>query len=127
LSETLMLAENEVALVGLKVTEMLQDAPAARVVPHGLVVLVTSANTPGFVPVSVTPLMVNAAFPEFVTWTTLTGLVVPTVWLAKATLVGRNVTAGAGAGVPVPLSVRVKTWFAPPPLLEAWNVATTPL
>ena len=83
---------------------MLQDAPAARELPHALLPVVV-AKSVGLVPAIEIPVIVNTALPLFVIVTVAGALVVPVVWLAKATDVGARVTAGAGGGVPVPVSV----------------------
>ena len=60
---------------GLKVTLMVQLAPAATLVPHVFV----CAKSVALVPVNVMATAVKAAVPEFVTVTALAALVVPTV------------------------------------------------
>jgi hypothetical protein len=85
---------------------MLQEAPAARVLPHGLLPVVV-AKSVGLVPVIVIPVIVNVALPLLVNVTVVAALVVPIVWLANTTGLGASVTAGAGGAVPVPVSVEV--------------------
>lgn len=61
LSATEMVAEKLAALAGVRVTEMLQFAPAASVPPQ----VVVSAKSVGLAPVIVMPVMVRAALPGF--------------------------------------------------------------
>ena len=84
----------------------MQVAPAARELPHALLPVVV-AKSVEFVPVIVIEVIVNTALPLFVKVTVVAALVVPVVWLAKATEVGARVATGAGGGVPVPVSVEV--------------------
>lgn len=65
--------------VGVKVTLMLQLAPAAKLVPQ----LLFSAKSPAFAPVSVILLMVSGIFPELESTTSCGELVVPIRWTAK--------------------------------------------
>ena len=99
-------AEKLPAADGVNVTLTVQEAPAARVPPHGLLPDVI-AKSVGLVPAIDMPVIVNVAFPLFVRVTVVAALVTPIVWLAKATELGARVTAGAGGGVPVPVSVDV--------------------
>jgi hypothetical protein len=80
--------------VGVNVTLMAQLAPAARVGPQVFV----SAKSP----LATIDVMSNTAAPVFVSVTNCGALVVVTVWVPKARVGGKRVTAGAGA--PVPLS-----------------------
>jgi hypothetical protein len=94
------------AAAAVNVTLMLQEAPAASVLPHGVLPAVI-AKSVAFVPVIEIPVIVNGAFPLFVRVTVVAALVTPIVWLANATGLGASVTTGAGGGVPVPVSVDV--------------------
>jgi len=106
LSATLRLAELAPSVAGVKLTEMLQLAPPAKVVPHALV----SPNAPALVPVTETEMLDRVPLPVFISTTTFDGeLVVPTIWLPKATGFGSRDTAGLEA--PLPLSEIV--WVAP--------------
>lgn len=89
------------AVVGVKVTEIVQLAPAATLVPQ----LCVSAKSPE----AAIDAMVRAALPELVSFTVCAALVVPSVCEAKVRLVGERVTVGAvTTGVsPVPLKVTV--------------------
>lgn len=86
--------------VGVKVTEMEQDAPAAMVpllLPAGMQVFVC-AN-------SALPLLIadifKLALPVLLRVTFLAGLVVPTAWEAKLKVVGDRLTTGP---TPVPVT-----------------------
>jgi hypothetical protein len=84
------------AAVGVKVTEIVQPAPAATVVPQVFV----SAKSPE----AVIDVMDSPAVPELVSVTVCASLVVPSVWAAKVRLVVERVTEEAElAPVPVPL------------------------
>jgi hypothetical protein len=74
------------AAVGVKVTEMVQLAPAATLVPQ---VLVSAKLDEAAI-----LLIVRVAVPVFFKVTVWAALVVPTVWLAKVRLVGDKLTAG---------------------------------
>jgi hypothetical protein len=102
LSLTEIAAERAPAPVGLKVTEIVQLAPAASVLGATGHVFVC-AKSPAFAPPRPIELIVSAPVPEFVSVTFCAGLVVPINRLPKLRLVGENVTAGDGA-TPVPLS-----------------------
>ena len=86
--------------VGVKVTSMVQFAPAANVAG-----LVGQAFAPELVaaksPEAPNELMVKAAVPVFVSVTVIGVLVVDSNWLPKPRLVGANPTPGAGL-VPIP-------------------------
>ena len=82
--------------VGMKVTDTVQLAPVARLLPQ---LLVCEKS-----PVVETEVMLRLADPLFVTVTVCAALVVFTVWLAKLRLTGDSDTEGVGALVPVPLS-----------------------
>ena len=83
--------------VGLKVTLMVQFAPAARPVPQVLV----CAKSPLFVPLSAIELMESAKLPLFVSVTVCAALTVPMAGLVKVRLAGFKLAAGAGGGVTV--------------------------
>lgn len=91
LSATETEALRAVADVGVKVTLMVQFAPAARVVPHVFV----CAKSPGLVPVIDTLVIVKVAFPVLDRVIGCAALVVFIGWFANATDVGANVTTAA--------------------------------
>jgi hypothetical protein len=92
-------------VVGVKVTLIVQFAPAARVAPQ----VAVCAKLPGFSPVSTILLMVNGAVPALIRVTVLAALVVFTNWPANVSEVGDTPAIGA---MPVPLSVTVNVGFA---------------
>jgi hypothetical protein len=102
LSLTLRTALKAAVDAGVKLTEMLQLDPAASEAPQELV----SAKSPGSAPVRVTLAMTRAAVPEFESTTTCAPLVVLTVWLPNATVVGFSAACGVPA-IPVPLRLTV--------------------
>ena len=88
------LALREPAAVGVNVTLIVQDAPAANVLePVGQVLV--CAKSPAFVPVSPMLLMLSPALPLFVSVMLWGLLLVPTFWLLNVRLVGFRLTAGA--------------------------------
>lgn len=89
------------AAVGVKVTEIVQLPPSARLAPQ----LCVSAKSPD----AVIEVITRAAVPESVSVTVWAALVVPSICEAKERLVGESVTAGAATtgGVPVPLKATV--------------------
>jgi len=90
---------------GVKVTLMVQFAPAATELAHVLV----CAKPVAFVPVTARPEMVRAALPVFVSLMVCALLVVPTAWLAKVKLIADKLTAGAeAAATPVPFRSTVQ-------------------
>ena len=95
-------AEKLAAESGVKVTEMEQLAPAASVAPQVLV----WANSDGFVPVTVIPLMFSTALPVFLSVATCAVAVVPDC-AVKLSEVGVMVAMGAGGAVPMPLRITV--------------------
>ena len=101
LSVTVSEADWEEAVVGAKVTEIVQLAPAFRLVPQ----LPVWANCVGLAPVSPMLVMLSVAVPVLVSVTVWAELVVPTVWLPKATLLGLRMTAGAPTPAPVRLTL----------------------
>src|SRR5437016_4994028 len=89
--------------VGVKVTLMVQFAPAAKVaglVGQALAPVLVAAKSPE----GANELIVKAAVPVFVSVTVIAVLVVASSWLPKPRLVGANPTPGA---VPFPLSVMI--------------------
>src|SRR5438034_867183 len=89
--------------VGVKVTLMVQFAPAAKVaglVGQALAPVLVAAKSPE----GANELIVKAAVPVFVSVTVIGVLVVASGWLPKPRLVGANPTPGA---VPFPLSVMI--------------------
>src|SRR5438034_535273 len=85
--------------VGVKVTLMVQFAPAAKVaglVGQALALVLVAAKSPE----AANELIVKAAVPVFVSVTVIGALVVASGWLPKSRLVGANPTPGA---VPFPL------------------------
>src|SRR5256884_439217 len=89
--------------VGVKVTLMVQFAPAAKVaglVGQALAPVLVAAKSPE----AANELIVKAAAPEFVSVTVIGALAVASGWLPKPRLVGANPTPGA---VPFPLSVMI--------------------
>lgn len=84
--------------VGVKVTEIVQLAPAATLLPQVL----TSAKSPD----ALMEAMERDAVPEFVSVIVRAALVEPVACASKVKLVGETVAAGAGA-TPVPLSPTV--------------------
>jgi hypothetical protein len=88
--------------VGLKVAEIEQDAPTARVAGLTGHVFVW-AKSPTFAPVIAMLPIVSGPPPEFVSVVAFAALVVPTTWEPKLWLVGDSVTIGELL-VPVPVS-----------------------
>jgi hypothetical protein len=91
----------EPAAIGVKVTEIVQLVPVAKLGPHVLV----SAKSPD----AVMDVMVRAAVLELDSVTVCAALVVPSIWEAKVRLVGESITPGAVtiATVPVPFKAAV--------------------
>lgn len=81
--------------VGVKVTLIVQLAPAAKVEPQ----VVVRAKSPAFVPVKEVTIEVRLVVPMLLRVTTWAELVVPATWLPKVRLPGARVT-------PVPVPVR---------------------
>jgi hypothetical protein len=98
----LSLIETEALLVpvavGVKVTLMVQSAPAATLVPQVFV----WAKSPGSVPVMLTLVILRLTLPTFVSVTVFAALVCPTLTLPKFSPPGANCTAVA---VPARLTV----------------------
>jgi hypothetical protein len=74
--------------IGLKVTLIVQLAPAANELPQ----LWVCANSTALIPVIAMLVMVKLAVPVFLRVTALAGLVVPIPWVEKVRLVGDRVT-----------------------------------
>jgi hypothetical protein len=74
----------------LNVTLMVQDLPAANELPQ----LLLSAKLLALVPQIVTVAMLKVALPVFFRVTVFAALVLPTVWLPKARLVGERLATG---------------------------------
>ena len=98
-----MLAALAPAETGLNVTESVQLAPAASVVPQVL----DNTKSSAWAPVTVMDENDNAALPSLVTVTVLAADAVPGAWLAKASELALNFTAAALLAVPVPVSATV--------------------
>ncbi len=101
MSVTWIAADSDVAEAGLKSTEKVQLAPAARLLPQ---VLDGIRNEDAPVPVEVIEEMVRLAVPVFLSVTVCEAEVVPTVVAGKLSEVGLSVTAAAGL-LPVPLTL----------------------
>ena len=93
-AERLRLAE------GVKVTLMVQEAPAATELPQ----LLVWAKSPALVPESAMLVIVKVTLPELARVIVCAALVAPTAWLAKVRLEGET---PAIAAVPVPESATV--------------------
>jgi hypothetical protein len=93
LSVRVSVAAKLAAEAGVNVTEIAQFAPDASELPQ---VLAEIAKSEGFAPPSVTPLMVSAAFPVFVSVVGSAALVIPVVEL-KESDVGESEATGAVA------------------------------
>jgi hypothetical protein len=102
LSVTVSVAVRVPAAVGVKVTLIVQLAPAASELPQ----LFDSAKSPGLVPVIATLAMVAGPVPVLVSVTTWSGPVTPTPWLvANVTLaVDRLATGGTVVAAKVVVS-----------------------
>ncbi len=93
--------------VGLKVTEIVQAAFTARLVPQ----LLVCAKSGALVPLTAMELMVSSAVPLLVSEMVFAAEAVPTVVEEKLSEVGLRVTFGAVAAVAVP--VRETVWGEP--------------
>jgi len=82
------------------VTEMVQLAPALRLLPQ----VVVLPNAPGLAPVRAILVMLRAAEPGFDNVTVCAELAVPTAWLPKAMLGGLRLAEGVA---PMPVPVRL--------------------
>ena len=85
---------------GVKVTLIVQVAPAFKLAPHVLV----SEKSKAFAPDKTMLAIERGALPVFCTVTLCGPLEVPTAWLGKARVVVESVAVGA---VPVPVKVRI--------------------
>jgi hypothetical protein len=102
LSVTTNAAVRTPVAVGLKVSETMQLALAAKVAPQ---LLDAMAKSPALVPPRAMPLMFNIAPPVFPMVTAIGELVDPCAVLGKPIVpLGVKVTTGAFTGVPVPVS-----------------------
>jgi hypothetical protein len=101
LSATFSVAVRVPAAAGLKLTEMVQLAPAASVAAQ-VVVLVNEETS---VPLIVIPplLMSSTAVPVFFSVTTLAALGDPSLVLGKVRVAGVSEATGADADAPVPV------------------------
>ncbi len=91
---------------GVKVTLIVQVAPAATELPQ-LLVWVKSL---GFVPVSAILVRLKAALAVLLRVMVWTALVAPTAWLANVRLVGERLATGSA---PVPVPERLTAWGLP--------------
>ena len=85
---------------GVKVTENVQDAPAATIPLHGLAPLGLAENSP----LAVSPVIVTELLPEFVAITLLATLVVPTITCEKLRVATEKVSGPAVPFIPTPVS-----------------------
>ena len=86
LSETRIVACSALVEDGVNASAIVQLVPTATDVPQ----FVLSAKSPAFAPLTVIPVIATEAVPELDSTIGCAGLVVPTVWLPKAKLVGLN-------------------------------------
>ena len=98
-SETTTAPETAAAAEGVKVTLMVQLAPAASAPPQGVPPLPTAAKFPAVESVSVTELAL-----EFFTVTVFAALVVPMACFAKVSDAGVNLSGSVEPPVPLPVS-----------------------
>jgi hypothetical protein len=104
LSVTISVPARAPVAVDVKVTAIVQLAPAATELPQAFV----SAKSPALVPVTVMPAILNAVLPVLVSVTVWAALVVLTVWSPKERLPGAMLATGAGG-------VRAAPVLPPPP------------
>jgi hypothetical protein len=116
LSVTVSVALRLPGAVGVNVTEIVQFAPAAKLLPQVLV----SAKSPGLVPVIATLAIVSDPVPEFVNVTVCALVVTPSFVLANVRKSGANAAVGTPAPVPVSETVCVL-----PVTLPALSVTVT--
>jgi hypothetical protein len=94
LPDALSVTESDVMRVpvadGVNATEMVQLAPADRLLPH----LLVCEKSFRFPPVSVIFVILRLEVPVFVSVIVCLLLVVPTVWLPKLMLIGESVATG---------------------------------
>src|ERR1039457_7273507 len=93
------------AAVGVNVTEKLQFAPAATLLPQVLVY----AKSPGLAPVTAMLVIDRVPVPVLLRVTDWVALVVPTFWLANVKLPEVSDTTGT----PTPVPERVMAWGDP--------------
>src|ERR1035438_2761432 len=98
-----MAAVRDPLTVGVKVTLIVQLAPAATLAPQ----LLLWPKSPGLVPATARLVIVKAALPVLLRVTACTALAAPTAWPAKVRLLGERL---ATAAVPVP--ARPIVWVA---------------
>jgi hypothetical protein len=116
LSATFNEAVRVPSATGSKLTEIVQLAPTATVVPHVVVLVNEEASVPLIV---ITPVvMVRGEPPVFLSVTTLAALVFPTVVLGNVRVVGVKATVGGGT-----VPVRVTDCGDPAALSATFNVA----
>jgi hypothetical protein len=116
LSVTVSVALRLPGAVGVNVTEIVQFAPTATLVPQVLV----CAKSPGLVPVMAMLAIVSGPVPELVSVTVCALAVTPTFVLLNGTTVGESPAVGTPA--PVPLSETVCVF---PDTLLALSVIVT--
>jgi hypothetical protein len=102
---------------GVKVIEILQLDPAARVAPQ----LVVSAKSPGLVPARVMPEIFSTALPVLESVVIRAAEAVPAVVAGKLSAAGDSDATGAGAAVPSPVNVTI--WGDPAALSATEIVA----
>jgi hypothetical protein len=103
LSATEIEAAKLTAETGLKVTEIVQLAPPARVAPQVLV----SAKSAGLAPATVIPEMLSVALPGFESVMAWGAEVAPTAVLGKASVDGERTACGDGTPLTVPVRATV--------------------
>lgn len=108
MSATETLAEKLAVAAGVNVTEMLQLAPAASVLPQ----VVVSAKSDGLAPVMLMRVIVRVLVPGFDKVIACAAEVLPSVVVGNVRLVGLRTALGTCGAVPVPLSVAVCGVFA---------------
>ena len=86
--------------MGVKVIEITQVAPAARLAPQVLVWV----NCAAFAPVMLMPVMLSTAVPGLDSVTVCAALVVPVVRVPNARVAGLSTACGASGAMPEPVS-----------------------
>jgi hypothetical protein len=107
LSATLRVAVAELTAVGVNVIDVVQEEPAARVVPQ---VLVPILKEEAFAPLMPIDVIDSGALPGFVSVKVWAALLVPVVTLLKLVDAGVRAAMGAAGGAdatPVPVNVEV--------------------
>jgi hypothetical protein len=104
-----------VAVAGVKVTVTVHVAAAASDAPQ----LLVCEKLLALVPVMEMLVIVRAAVPEFDNVIGIVAAELPTFVFGKVSGFGLRAAAGAEAETPVPLTVMLKDWAGPPPLLVA--------